>query len=137
MWFGVCIALAMDLVPPEVSSAAVSLYLFIVNIIGGNLNLLLPSLQAAIGLRYSMVILFPGAYILSGVFFILAGCFWKFRYLGPSRESLANEQKGLIQDCTNEDPVHVLTESKDINKTVTKTTRSFHLVTSLSYTASI
>ena len=103
MWFGVCIAVAIELVPVEISSTAVSLYLFLINIIGGNLNLLLPALQKHLGLRNSMIILFPGAYFAAGIFFTLAGLSWKIRCVKPppatagSPVSDADETAGLIQ----------------------------------------
>ena len=98
MWFGVCIAVTMELVPQEVSSTAVSLYLFIVNIVGGNLNLLLPWLQKSIGLQNSMIVLFPGAYCVGGVFFILAGLSWNIRYIKPVLPVIPDEETSLINN---------------------------------------
>ena len=51
MWIGVCLVTVVELVPVGVASAAVALYLFIINNIGGNLSLLIPPLQSKIGLR--------------------------------------------------------------------------------------
>ena len=121
MWFGVCIAVAIELVPVNVSSASVSLYLFIVNIIGGNLNLLLPSLQRQMGLQYSMIVLFPGAYFIAGIFFILTGLTWKLRYIQPvvKDDSSSEETTSLIQN-TNEDFTHMLTESQEIQRRLSK-----------------
>ena len=135
MWFGVCIAVAIELVPLEVSSIAVSLYLFIVNIVGGNLNLLLPWLQKSIGLQDSMIVLFPGAYCVAGVFFILAGLSWNVRYVKPVEPVSLDEQTSLIQHAQHQESI---TESQDIQQRLSnkRPAHSGHaLLTSLSYTA--
>ncbi len=120
MWFGVCIAVAIELVPVRVSSASVSLYLFIVNIVGGNLNLLLPTLQRRIGLQNAMIILFPGAYFIAGIFFVLTGLTWKLRYIKEKNQPADNEETtGLIQH-NNEDDVSLLTVSQEVQSRLSK-----------------
>ena len=78
MWIGVCLAIVISLVPVDTASAAIALFLFIINNIGGTLNLLVPPLETAIGLQYALLILFPGLYVLAAVLFILTFCSLKF-----------------------------------------------------------
>ncbi len=66
-----CLAVVISLVPAEVASAAVALYLFIINNIGGAMTLFLPPLEAAIGLQYALTVLFPGPYVVAAGLFAL------------------------------------------------------------------
>lgn len=78
MWIGVCLACVISLVPVDTASAAIALFLFIINNIGGTLNLLVPPLETAIGLQYALLILFPGLYVLAAVLFIVTFVLLKF-----------------------------------------------------------
>lgn len=40
MWIGVCVTVVVDLVPSHLTASAVAIYFFIIQIIGGNMNLL-------------------------------------------------------------------------------------------------
>ena len=71
MWFGVCIAVVIDLVPIDLTASAIAVYFFIIQIIGGNMNLLVPPLANAVGLRVALIITFPGAYIMGALIFLL------------------------------------------------------------------
>ena len=69
MWIGVCLAVVIDLVPRDITSAAVALFLFVINNIAGVMTLVVPYLEMAIGLRYSLLILFPGLYVVAATLF--------------------------------------------------------------------
>lgn len=104
MWIGVCLVVVIDLVPPHLTSFAVAVYLFIINNIGGSLNLVLPALEDAIGLRSALVVLFPGMYLAAAVLFsatlLLIFCREKIGKRTALRErvhSSSSEQQGLIQ----------------------------------------
>ena len=106
MWIGVCLAVVMDLVPLSLTSTAVAIYLFIINNIGGSLNLAVPMLEGAIGLRSALIILFPGMYLMAAVLFAAALLliFCRER-IGRRRESgerihgmTSHEHQGLLQD---------------------------------------
>ena len=45
MWVGVTLAVGVELVPAQVRTAAVAVYLFIITNIGGNVPLLVPPIQ--------------------------------------------------------------------------------------------
>ena len=45
MWIGVTLAVVMELVPQDLRTSSVAMYLFITSNIGGNLPLLVPPLQ--------------------------------------------------------------------------------------------
>ena len=108
MWIGVCLAMVVEMVPVGVASAAVALYLFIINNIGGNISLLLPPLQSKIGLRYSLLLLFPGCYLLAALFFFvtfLALCCAPHKKT-PSHHEVrvhVQEKEGLIQGVENDE----------------------------------
>lgn len=69
VWIGVCLAVVIELVPRRVLAAAVAFFLFIINNIGGSMPLLIPSLEAKFTLRYALLILFPGSYLLAAALF--------------------------------------------------------------------
>lgn len=106
MWIGVCLAVVISLVPPDTTSAGVALFLFIINNIGGTLTLLIPPLEAAIGLRYALLILFPGLYVLAAVLFAATFIVLRFgtcqrRYRRAHRRSSLRVREGspLIQNA--------------------------------------
>jgi len=71
MWIGVSMAVVTHLVPPDVVSLAIALYMFIINNIGNSLNLLVPPLSTATGLRVAMLIMFPGSYLVAAILFLI------------------------------------------------------------------
>ena len=48
MWVGVCLSVLVELVPENLRNTGVGFYFFVISNIGGNMQLLLPSVQAAI-----------------------------------------------------------------------------------------
>lgn len=44
MWVGITLAVVVELVPSDIKTTAVAVYLFIISNIGGNANLLVPPL---------------------------------------------------------------------------------------------
>ena len=110
MWIGVCLAVVISLVPPDTTSAGVALFLFIINNIGGSLNLLIPPMEAAIGLQYSLLILFPGLYVLAAVLFAATFVVLRFgtcqhRHRRARRRSSFRVREGspLIQNADMQD----------------------------------
>ena len=71
MWIGVCLAVVIEMVPLAVAAAAVAIFLFVINNIGGCVNLLVPPLAAACGIKYALVILVAGPYAVAGTVFLL------------------------------------------------------------------
>ncbi len=79
MWIGVTTALVIDLAPSRVRTGAVSIYLFIITLIGGNFNLVVTPILNAIktqlpyllSLRITLSVTFPGVYALSSLLFIV------------------------------------------------------------------
>lgn len=45
VWVGITLAVVIELVPKELRTASIALYLFIISNIGGNMPLLVPPLQ--------------------------------------------------------------------------------------------
>lgn len=72
VWIGVSLAIVIEMVPRRVVAAAVAVFLFAINNIGGLLPLLIPPLQAMLNLRYTLLFLFPGSYVVSAALFALS-----------------------------------------------------------------
>ena len=72
-------ALVVDLAPSHVRTGAVSIYLFIITVIGGNFNLIVPPIKDGLqqhlnhilSYRLTLLLTFPGVYALSSLLFIL------------------------------------------------------------------
>ncbi|KAK0066290.1 MFS-type efflux pump [Biomphalaria pfeifferi] len=80
MWISVTLTVAVELVPSQVRTSAVAVYLFIITNIGGNLPLLVPPIAASFesrgynqvdALRGALYILYPGLFVLGGLLFLL------------------------------------------------------------------
>ena len=69
VWIGVCLAVVIELVPHRIVAASVAFFLFVINNIGGTLPLLIPSLVMQIKLRYTLLLLFPGTYVIAAALF--------------------------------------------------------------------
>ena len=79
MWLGVCAAIVTELVPNDLTASAVAVYFFIIQIIGGNMTLLVTPLTEALNYRAALLILFPGMYIAAALFFLLTFAMVSYR----------------------------------------------------------
>ena len=76
MWIAVCIAIVIDIVPNDITASAIAVFFFVIQILGGNMPLLVPPLQTALGsMRGALLILFSGMILLSVFVFALL-LFW-------------------------------------------------------------
>lgn len=64
MWFGVMFAILVELVPKNVRATAVTVTLFIINNIGGNIPVAIDPLKNAIGFRRALAIMYSGSLFL-------------------------------------------------------------------------
>ena len=71
MWIGVLIAIVVDMVPADLTTSSVAVYFFIIQIIGGNMNLLVTPISDRLGLRFALLITFPGFYIAGALIFVI------------------------------------------------------------------
>lgn len=79
MWIGVTTAIVVDLAPSRVRTGAVSIYLFIITVIGGNFNLLVSPIRKGfemhlshlLSYRVALSLTFPGVYALSSILFVV------------------------------------------------------------------
>ena len=94
MWIGVCLAVVITMAPSDITSAAVALFLFIINNLGEVMPLLVPLLEMAIGLRSSLLVLFPGLYFLAAVLFAVTLCVWKCKEVMVSRRERDEDEDG-------------------------------------------
>lgn len=106
MWIGTSLAVVTHLVPPEVVSLTVAMYIFISNNIGSSLNLLVPVLSSAIGLRVAMLLLFAGTYLLAAILFLFTSIVYCFTRR-HAYDDVANrgETANLLHD-----PSHVIND---------------------------
>lgn len=65
MWFGIVFAVLVEIVPVQVRSTTVGVFLFVMNNIGGNLPILVDPIAKMIGYRESIMIFYAGFYLLS------------------------------------------------------------------------
>lgn len=71
MWFGIAFAVVVEIVPLQIRSTTIGLFLFVINNIGGNLPILVDPVAKAIGYRESLWIFFPGLYLVSSIMFLI------------------------------------------------------------------
>lgn len=71
MWFGIVFAVLVEIVPLQVRSTTVGVFLFVMNNIGGNLPILVDPVAKRIGYRGSLAIFYAGFYLLSSVMFFI------------------------------------------------------------------
>lgn len=71
MWFGIVFAVIVEIVPLEVRSSVVGVFMFVINNIGGNLPILVDPLAKHIGYRESIAIFYGGFYLVSSVLFFI------------------------------------------------------------------
>lgn len=81
MWIGVASAMVVDVAPSKIRTACIAIYLFIITMIGGNFNLLVPPLQDGFenagasedqALRWALFLTYPGTYFASSILFLFA-----------------------------------------------------------------
>ena len=77
MWIGVSLAVLIDLVPTEIRGTAIGVYLFVINAIGGNMNVLIEPLRRSMSLRMALTFAFPGFSFLSVIMFALTVLFFQ------------------------------------------------------------
>ncbi len=100
VWIGVCLAVVIELVPSRMVPAAVAFFLFIINNIGGTTLLLVPLLKASLNLRYALLILFPGTYLLAAVLFGVVLVLVKCKmccYHGKRQQQQGTEEECLLE----------------------------------------
>lgn len=105
MWIGVCLAVVIEMVPLAVAPAAVAIFLFVINNIGGCVNLLVPPLVAACGFKFALLILVAGPYAVAGTMFLLIVLGSKVRQKCRrlTRENVNDEETAqLLEESTEE-----------------------------------
>lgn len=68
MWFGIVFAILVEIVPMEMRSTTVGVFLFVMNNIGGNLPILVDPVAKSLGYRESISIFYAGFYGISELF---------------------------------------------------------------------
>lgn len=65
MWFGIVFAVLVEIVPVQVRSTTVGIFLFVMNNIGGNLPILVDPVAKYLEYRGAVMIFYAGFYLLS------------------------------------------------------------------------
>jgi len=73
MWMGILFAILLELVPANVCSIIVGMFLFVMNNVGGNLPVVIAPIKDMIGFRETLFIFYPGGYLLSALVFACVG----------------------------------------------------------------
>jgi len=72
-WFAVLFTVIVEIVDPEVRSTCIAIFLFLMNLVGGNLPVIVAPLRTALqGYRTALYLVWPGFLAISAVFFLLA-----------------------------------------------------------------
>ena len=81
MWVGVCLTVLIELVPTHLRTTGIGFYFFVIGNIGGNMQVLVPPVQAWLrrsfklseiqAFRGVLYIFYPGEYILGSLLFLL------------------------------------------------------------------
>ncbi|XP_032671900.1 D-xylose transporter [Odontomachus brunneus] len=93
MWFGIVFAVVVEIVPLNLRSTTIGVFLFVMNNIGGNLPILVEPTRLAIGFRESLYIFYAGFYGISSIMFF----FTMFLMDGPVE---AEQQVDRVFDKT-------------------------------------
>ncbi|XP_039268574.2 protein spinster homolog 1-like [Styela clava] len=72
MWFGVLFTILVEFYPAHARASAVACFIFVINNIGGNAQLIVPPLADLMGFRESLYLVYPGFYLTSSIFFLFA-----------------------------------------------------------------
>jgi len=72
-WFAVLFTVIVEIVDPEVRSTCIAIFLFLMNLVGGNLPVIVSPLRNYFGdYRYALYLVWPGFLTISAVIFLLA-----------------------------------------------------------------
>lgn len=119
MWIGVCLAIVITMAPTDITSAAVALFLFIINNLGGSMPLLVPPLEMAIGLRSALLVLFPGLYLLAAVLFAITLSVWKCKEVLAAQKNQEKDGDGDLEESEpligNEGIQQMLSNSQEVS----------------------
>ncbi|BES90306.1 unnamed protein product [Nesidiocoris tenuis] len=77
MWFGILFAVLVEIVPLAVRSAAIGVFLFVMNNVGGNLPILMEPMRKATSFSHSLAVFYAGAYLLSSILFAITALMMK------------------------------------------------------------
>jgi len=80
MWMGILFAVMVEIVPKNLCSLVVGIFLFVMNNVGGNLPVVIDPISKSIGYRETLCLFYPGGYLMSGVVFAITGLFLRRRY---------------------------------------------------------
>lgn len=64
-WFGILFAILIELVPSAACSFVIAVFLFVMNNVGGNLPIVITPLSKLMGYRETLLLFYPGFFLLS------------------------------------------------------------------------
>ena len=70
-WFAILFTVITEIVPPETRAFSVAVFMFLMNMVAGNIVIVVQSLGEAIGKREALYAFFPGCIAISAVLFLI------------------------------------------------------------------
>ena len=99
LWIAVSIAVIIGEVSAEITASAVAVFFLVIQLGGGNAPLLVPFVTDMLGsLKAALILLYPGAILLSAAVFSIALIFAKSR--PPSTVDNPNNDIAITDECT-------------------------------------
>ncbi|XP_006824943.1 uncharacterized protein LOC100370782 [Saccoglossus kowalevskii] len=93
MWGCCATSTVVEQAPKGRQTLAMAYYIFSINMLGGNMNVLIPVLKSAIGLRYALLVMYPGMYVLSLCFCLLCIPFAKRKIKAQKAAEASDEDE--------------------------------------------
>jgi uncharacterized membrane protein YvlD (DUF360 family) len=127
MWIGVCVAVVVDLVPADLTASAIAIYFFVIQLIGGNINVIVTPITDLLDYRLALLITFPGFYVVAAAIFVICFAVHVCRTTTsrdefeqcvdekqtPGDEDVCSENKSAELACGSADPI-LLPEAMDL-----------------------
>lgn len=92
MWLSVTLVVITEMAPIELRATVVSVYIFFISIIGGNMTFLVEPVERLLksNLEKSLMVLFPGMYILSAILFSISMIILRKKTKTKKKEQMIN-----------------------------------------------
>lgn len=96
MWFGILFAVLVELLPTSIRSTSLGMFFFVINNIAGATLLLVPHMKHNFGFRITLVVLYPGFYLISAVVFLVAQLLLRYEYRRQPTDELTDSKSGTV-----------------------------------------
>jgi hypothetical protein len=94
--FGIVFAVIVEIVPLEVRSSIVGIFMFVINNVGGNLPIFVDPLAKVIGYRASIAIFYAGFYFVSSILFFITMYFMEGKKSDDKEATVPSESQANV-----------------------------------------